>query len=221
MSRTHCASIRSSAHVSEQTTVGIAQPAEGQRPESVRIANGDQPILRQEHEGERALRLQDRLDERLFHARRPRPRVEVQQHLGVARGLEDRTLRRPASSRSSWALTRLPLWPIAISPCAQSIRIGCAFLTPLSPAVEYRTWPIALVPRQPCEAWLRRSCRPHSPWPCGPAVGRRRRTRFRRSPGRDAVRRTARGTSDWPPRCARRSPKMPHSSLSLSIALGS
>ena len=34
------------------------------------------------------------------------------------------------------ALTRLPLWQMAISPCAQSIRMGCAFFRPLSPAVE-------------------------------------------------------------------------------------
>ena len=53
---------------------------------------------------------------------------------------------RTSASRSSCAFTRLPLWQIAISPCAQSMRIGCAFLRPLSPDVEYRTWPTALTP---------------------------------------------------------------------------
>ena len=37
---------------------------------------------------------------------------------------------RTSSSRSSRALTRLPLCAIAIWPCAQSIRIGCAFCEP-------------------------------------------------------------------------------------------
>ena len=41
-----------------------------------------------------------------------------------------------SSSRSSRALTRLPLWATAIWPCAQSIRNGCAFSSLLSPAVE-------------------------------------------------------------------------------------
>ena len=35
---------------------------------------------------------------------------------------------------------------MAISPCAQWMRIGCALFSPLAPAVEYRTWPMALVP---------------------------------------------------------------------------
>ena len=43
---------------------------------------------------------------------------------------------RTSSSRNSPALTRLPLWQIAIWPCAQSMRIGCAFDSLLSPAVE-------------------------------------------------------------------------------------
>ena len=46
---------------------------------------------------------------------------------------------RTSSSRSSPAFTRLPLWQMAIGPWAQSIRIGCAFDSLLSPAVEYRT----------------------------------------------------------------------------------
>ena len=51
--------------------VGVAEPAERQRPEAVRIAHGNQAILRQQHERERALRLRDRLDQRLLRRRRP------------------------------------------------------------------------------------------------------------------------------------------------------
>ena len=53
---------------------------------------------------------------------------------------------RTMASRSSPALTRLPLWHSAICPCAQSISIGWALTTRLSPKVEYRTWPIAVRP---------------------------------------------------------------------------
>ena len=41
-----------------------------------------------------------------------------------------------SSSRSSRALTRLPLCATAICPCAHSMRNGCAFSSLLSPAVE-------------------------------------------------------------------------------------
>src|SRR5262249_37952433 len=53
---------------------------------------------------------------------------------------------RTRRSRSSRALTRLPLCATAIWPCAQSMRIGCALRSLLSPAVEYRVWPMAMCP---------------------------------------------------------------------------
>ena len=43
---------------------------------------------------------------------------------------------RTSSSRSSLALTRLPLWPIPNGPCEQSTSIGWAFSMRLDPAVE-------------------------------------------------------------------------------------
>ena len=46
---------------------------------------------------------------------------------------------RTSASLSSVAFTRLPLWQMAIWPCAQSMRNGWALATRLSPAVEYRT----------------------------------------------------------------------------------
>ena len=75
---------------------GVAKPAQRQRAEAVRIAHGDQAILRQEHQRKRAADLRDRLDQRLFDRRRPRSRVQVQDHLGVAGRLEDRRRRAPA-----------------------------------------------------------------------------------------------------------------------------
>ncbi len=76
--------------------VRVAEPAERQRPEPMRIAHGNQVIFRQEHQRKRALRLRDRFDQRLLRRRRLRSRVKVQQHLGVAGRLEDRSLTHQA-----------------------------------------------------------------------------------------------------------------------------
>ena len=86
------APIRSSAQVSEQTTQRVAELAERERPEPVRIADGDQPVLRQHDERKRAAHLRDRLDDGVLDRLRRRPRVEVQDDLGVAGGLEDGAL---------------------------------------------------------------------------------------------------------------------------------
>ena len=72
--------------------VRVAEAAERQRPEAVRIANRNQPVLRQHDQRKRALHLRDRLDDRVFDAARFRSRVEVQNHFGVAVRLEDRSL---------------------------------------------------------------------------------------------------------------------------------
>ena len=71
--------------------VAVAQLAERQRPEAVRIAHRNQAILGQQHQRKRALRLRHGLDQRRLRRRRLRPRVQMQQHLGVARRLEDRS----------------------------------------------------------------------------------------------------------------------------------
>src|SRR5881409_1982512 len=55
------------------------------------------------------------------------------------------------SRRSVSALVRLPLWAIAIGPRAVLAVIGWAFLRLELPAVEYRTWPMA-VARQAAQA---------------------------------------------------------------------
>jgi hypothetical protein len=55
----------------------------------VRVADGDQPVVHQHHEREGAAHLGDRVDHRLVDVAGARPRVQVQHHLGVARGLED------------------------------------------------------------------------------------------------------------------------------------
>ena len=72
--------------------VGVAEAAERERAEAVRIADGDQPVLRQHHQRERALHLRHRFDDRVLDAARLRSRVEVQDHFGVAVRLEDRSL---------------------------------------------------------------------------------------------------------------------------------
>ena len=70
----------------------VAEAAQRERPEAVRIADGDQAVGRQHHERERALDLRDRFDDRSLDARRLRARVEMQNHFGVAVRLEDRSL---------------------------------------------------------------------------------------------------------------------------------
>ena len=54
----------------------------------------------------------------------------------------------PSSNKSliTSALTRLPLWAIAIWPSFDDARSGCAFSTLVDPVVEYLTWPIAICP---------------------------------------------------------------------------
>ena len=58
----------------------------------MRVADGNEPILREHDEGERAAHLRDGLDDGLLDAGRPRLRVEVQHDLGVAARLEDGAL---------------------------------------------------------------------------------------------------------------------------------
>ena len=84
--------MRSRAHVSEQTIqASPSRPsASGRKP--VRIARGDQPVLRQQRERIGAANLRDRLDQRLFDRCRLRPGVEVQDDFGVAAGLKDRAV---------------------------------------------------------------------------------------------------------------------------------
>ncbi len=55
---------------------------------------------------------------------------------------------------SSRSLTRFPLWQTAMGPWTHSIRIGWALTSVLSPAVEYRTWPMAA---EPCRSASARS----------------------------------------------------------------
>ena len=69
----------------------VAELPERQRPEAVRVARRDQAILRQQREREGASNLRDRLDQRLFDRRGLRPGVEMEEDLGVAARLEDRS----------------------------------------------------------------------------------------------------------------------------------
>jgi hypothetical protein len=70
----------------------VAEPAQRQRPEPVRVADGDQSFLGDEGEREGAGELGDRLDQRVVDAERLGAGIEVQRHFSVAVGLEDRAL---------------------------------------------------------------------------------------------------------------------------------
>ena len=70
--------------------VGAVQLPERERTEAVRIARGDQPILRHHRQRKGAGDLRDGLDQRVLDRVLSRARVQVQHHLGVAAGLEDR-----------------------------------------------------------------------------------------------------------------------------------
>ena len=70
----------------------VAEPSERERPEAVRIAHGDQLVLGEQHQRERARRLID--PTRMIASSTLaglRPRVEMQHHFGVAVRLEDRS----------------------------------------------------------------------------------------------------------------------------------
>ena len=93
MSRTYSASIRSSAQVSDANTVAVAQPAHHQRPEAPGVARGDERLGRQEQQREGAHHLVEARRDRVLEPLAVAARVEVQDHLGVRGGLEDRARR--------------------------------------------------------------------------------------------------------------------------------
>ncbi len=84
--------MRSIAHVSEQMTMALSRRPERERPEAVRVADGDETVAREHHQREGALDLRHGFDDRLLDVVRLRSGVEMQDHLGIAVGLEDRSL---------------------------------------------------------------------------------------------------------------------------------
>ena len=114
---------------------GVAEPAERERPEAVRIAGGDQPVLGQQHHREGAADLRDRLDQRLLDGRRLRSRVQVQHDLGIAGGLEDRSGPHEIVAKLA-RVDEIAVVADGDLAVAQSMRNGCAFSIVLSPAVE-------------------------------------------------------------------------------------
>ena len=72
---------------------GVLHPSQDQRPESERIARGDQLVLRQEDHRVRAAHLRQGRDHAVDQGRTGGLRDQVDHHLGVRRGLEDRARR--------------------------------------------------------------------------------------------------------------------------------
>src|SRR5688572_17931753 len=68
----------------------VTNAAKRERPEAVGVARRNQAVFRDQREREGAGDLRHRLDQRILHRASLRPRVQVQHHLGVAVGLEDR-----------------------------------------------------------------------------------------------------------------------------------
>ena len=63
--------------------------AEGQRTESMRVARDEDPVSGQKHQRKRAFQLQQRFAERSGKRPLARPRDQMQNHFGIAGGLEN------------------------------------------------------------------------------------------------------------------------------------
>ncbi len=74
------------------TAVGQFELTHRQRTEPVRIARHDDVVLSEEHKRERAFELQQRFAQGGRQRAFARPCDQVQNHFGVARGLEDRAV---------------------------------------------------------------------------------------------------------------------------------
>ena len=200
--------MRSSAHVSEHTTQRVAEPAERERPEPVRDRarrSGGPRHQEQQREGAAAPARATRRCASSALARL-RPRVEVEDHLGVAGGLEDRALRLEPGPRSSPRVHQVAVvadGDLAVRAVDEErLRVREARSRPPSSSARgrWRRGPAARRARASVEdvghvAHARD----------GRAAARRRRRRCRRSPARGAGGRRARGRSGSPPRGGRRS----------------
>ena len=129
------APIKSNAQVSEATIHAPSSRPRRQRAESARIAQRVHFVARQHQQRIRALDLVQRVAERAGKIPRLAARHQVHDHFGVAGGLENRAAMFERAAQFA-ALGRLPLWPRASLPLLQSITIGCAFISEVSPAVE-------------------------------------------------------------------------------------
>ena len=115
-SRSKSAPIRSRAQVSEATTQPSVESAEYERPEAVRVAEGEQLALRERGHGVRALEPAHGADDRVAERR-----VSFAISAAISSVSEVDESFTSSSSRSSDALTRLPLWPTAT---VRAARVG-------------------------------------------------------------------------------------------------
>ena len=110
----------------------VAEPAEHERAEAVRVAEREQRAVGEADDGRRALEPRHRRDDRLLE-RRVVVGDQRGDHLGVGARRERLADARRASAS---ALTRLPLWPSATVRTRPWCSSGCAFAQALPPVVE-------------------------------------------------------------------------------------
>ena len=117
---------------------GIVEPADDQRPDTVRVAEPDHLILAQHHAGEGALASAPSCRRTASsQIALVAPPISRRDHLGVG-AVDCEAGRRPRASSLAQhgVLVRLPLWPSAIAPPQVLGTTGCAFPPAVEPVVE-------------------------------------------------------------------------------------
>ncbi len=127
----------------------------------MRVARGHDHVRRQEQDRVRAAHLFERHHQRLDDVRAGVPRHQMQDYLGIARGLEDRALQlelvpdRPRVDQVAVVDDRHRAIEVLET-------IGWALVRILDPAVEYRVCPMA---ERPGRRASRRSEKMSATWP--------------------------------------------------------
>ena len=183
---------------------GVAQPAERQRAEPMRIADRDQPILASASPAR--TRPAPARPTRRSRLRCCAPSIARRGAGSTSVSLFDWKIDPccTSSSRSSRAFTMLPLWQSAIWPCAQSIRIGWAFEQLALAGGRIAHVADRQRPGQRRQRLAVEDVGDVAHRPRDAHLLRRPTRRCRRSPARDAAARTDRDRSCWPLRDDRR-----------------
>ena len=117
------------------SAVGGRDAAHRQRPEAARIARCENAVGTDHHQRKRAFNPPQRIGHRLRQRVLARERDQVQDDFGVAVGLEDRSLTlQPA--RNLQRIHEVAVVRNGDHPLLDCTKIGCAFSSAESPAVE-------------------------------------------------------------------------------------